>query len=215
MSNDGYTYNEVSDITGVTKATVMGWKRSGCFDTVKNTANKKIVLITSASLISFLVDKKNKRYFESACTNSKLFHGNDFSKLIKLHEQEQSDVVDTGTIKHNHSAPKNSIMPKYKNHNIIALSSIMDDVNECIKRVDDTIAGLRSIKGAYVAAKSDIERYRNEYTPDEYEKKIGVIESYIIGIDNSIELLKSIKRGYTANVSVIKLTIENDSKISI
>lgn len=213
MSN-GYTYDEVSDIAGVTKATVMGWKRNGCFDTVKSTANKKIVLITSTSLISFLVDKKNKRYFESACINSKLFHGNDFSKLIEQHKQEQSGVVDSGAIKHNHSVPKNSIMPKYKNHNIIALSSIMDDVNECIKRVDDAIAGLTSTKGAYAAAKSDIERHRNEYTPDEYEKKIGVIKSHITGLNSSIEILKSIKRGYVANVSVIKLTIETDSKIS-
>ena len=215
MSNDGYTYNEVSDITGVTKATVTIWKRNGVFDTVKSSDNKKIVLITSASLISFLVNKKNKRYFDSACINSKLFHENDFCKLIEQYEQEQSDVVDSGAIKHNHSVPKNCIMPEYKNHSIVALSSIMDDVNECVKRVDDTIAGLTSIKGAYTAAKSDIERHRNEYTPDEYEKKIGVINSYITGINNSIELLKSIKRGYTANVSVIKLTIENDSKISI
>lgn len=214
MSN-GYTYDEVSDIAGVTKATVMGWKRSGCFDTVKSSANKKIVLITSASLISFLVDKKNKRYFDSACTNSKIFHGNDFSKLIERHEQEQSSVVDSSAIKHNHSVPKNSIMPEYKNHSIASLSSTMDDVNECIKRVDDTIANLTSIKRAYIATKSDIVRHMDDYAPDEYKKKIGVIKSHITGINNSIEILKSIKRGYDANVSVIKLTIESDSKISI
>lgn len=213
---NGYTYDEVATITGAAKTTVINWKKDGRLVTVKDPNNKKIIYVTSNSLIDFLVDKKNRRYFDCACLKSNLLHGNDFNALIERMQVFSVDVIDEPIPAKNPSnKPSHGIIPKYRSSSVEHLKSIMASVDKSIKQIDSSIEDFNSIKKAYNTAKSTLADLENAYTPDDYDKKIALLNSAIRGVNTTIDILKSIRRNYAANISVIKLTIEADEKVNV
>lgn len=210
----GYTYDEVSAITGVYKQTVANWKKNGELTTFRNPADKRTVYVESNSLIQFLAKSKNKKYLDCACNNSNLLHNNDYSIIMGIvnNRSVNSSSEDTTPVIEP-SIFERPLMPTYRNTDIEAMHNHIATLRMSSEMVDDSIRALSSLKSAYLSARANIEAKRNDNNGEYCDKKINMLNSAIRGITNSIDNYKAIKRQYAASIQILELTIENDARV--
>lgn len=206
-----YTTNEVVAITGASEGTVCVWRREKKIESIKNPENKKTLVFEAESFISFLAKKANKRYLDCATAKSNLFHSGDFNKLILRIQVEVPEEIKEPEVK---KPPIKPISPVTTKADIKAFETHISDLDKASTRVDNSIKHLESLKISYTLEREQLKDSINDSNRFLNEARINKLNGAIRGVLNTIEVLKSIKRGYKNNAQALRSIIDINKNIN-
>lgn len=204
-----YTFDEVVAITGASEGTVCVWRRDKKIESIKNPEDKRGLVFDADSFFKFLTKKGNKRYFDCASAKSHLFHDGDFNKVISSLQSVSPEEKKPEPKK---EQPK-YISPITTKADMKAFEAHIADLDKAISRVDNSIKHLTSLKTAYAAKKASLNVSMNDSNRELNERIIYKLNGAIMGINNTMNILLDIKRGYKANKHCLTSVIDTDNKL--